>query len=354
MKQPVLEAEQLYYQYQSGFELNTAGIQLFPGEILGIMGPNGCGKSTLVRVLSLLLKPERGKITVAGTPIETNKHRFSARRKCSVVFQEPLLFNRSVSDNLALPLKFRKHPPSVINRKVEKWLNILGVSRLAHRPARTLSGGEARRVCLARAMVTEPKLLFMDEPFSDLDQPAKEALMHDLALIVRRAGTAVMIVTHDREEAAVFSDRLGVMQQGSIVQFGTPARIFNQPATPFVADFVGVENIFSGESDPDSDFENISINGTKITVPTEIAGPVHVIIRPEDILLSTNKISSSARNQFYGKIIKIVPRERTYYITVDVGIPLTCLVTKISKEELALEQGKQIWLQFKATSVHVI
>jgi tungstate transport system ATP-binding protein len=354
MKQPLLEAKNIYLKYRTGFELNVPILKLFPGEVLGIIGPNGCGKSTLIKTLSLLLKPDRGKVALDGKGPIAASEAFKARRNFSVVFQAPLLFDRSVKDNVALPLKFRKEPPRVIEEKVRKWLDTFGIKHLAQRRVNGLSGGEARRVCLARALVTNPRVLFMDEPFTNIDQPAKETLIHDLGAALRDLDIAVMIVTHDREEAALFSDRMGVMRDGKIVQTGPPTQIFNQPATPFVADFVGVENIFKGESQPGLEQGNIKINGVRMTAPTDITGPVHLIIRPEDILLSAAKISSSARNQFQGKITKVVPRERTYYITVDVGVPLTCLVTRISKEELQLEPGRQIWLQFKASSVHVI
>ena len=354
MKTAILEAENIYLKYRTGFELSLPALQLFPGEILGIIGPNGCGKSTLIKILALLLEPDRGKVVLDGKEPTAGRKSFKARRNFSVVFHAPLLFNRSVKDNIALPLKFRREPAHAVEEKVQKWLGTFAIEHLAHRPVTGLSGGEARRVCLARALVTNPRVLFMDEPLANIDPPAKETLIHDLTVALRNLDMAVMIVTHDREEAALFSDRMGVMRAGKIVQTGPPAQIFNQPATPFVADFVGVENIFKGESQPGLEQGNIKINGIRMTVPTDITGPVHLIIRPEDILLSNAKISSSARNQFRGKITKVVPRERTYYITVDVGVPLTCLVTRISKEELQLEPGRQIWLQFKASSVHVI
>ncbi len=354
MKNPVLQAEGIRFRYNSAFVLDVPLIELYPGEVYGIIGPNGCGKSTLVKVLSFLEKAEQGHILVDGREISPGSDTLAVRRQFSVVFQEPLLFNRSIWENVAAPLKFRRASKKKIHKAVSSWLRKLGIEPLANRPARNISGGEARRTSLARALVNQPRVLFLDEPFANLDQPTKENLMHELRIIIKESNTATLFVTHDREEAAVFSDTLGVMREGVIVQTGTPVEIFSRPASPFVADFVGAENIFPGQSDPSLDENNINLGPLRITAPTDKTGPVHISIRPEEILLSPQRVQSSARNIFRGRITRIQPLERTFYITVDIGVPLVCLVTKLSKEELALDENKDIWVLFKATSVHVI
>jgi len=354
MKKAVLTAEDIRFQYNSDFVLDVPRIELFPGEITGMIGPNGSGKSTLIKVLSFLEKTEQGRIAVEGANITEGSNSLALRRGLAVVFQDPLLFSRSVWENVAAPLKFRKEPNTKIREKVDYWLSKLQIKHLADRSARNISGGEAQRVSLARALVTEPKVFFMDEPFANLDQPTKENLMHQLRGVIAESKVAVLFVTQDREEAAVFSDTLGVMRAGRIVQMGTPVEIFTRPASAFIAGFVGVENIFPARSDPAFNDKNIDLGPVKITAPTDKTGEVHISIRPEDILLSSQKVESSARNVFQGRITRIQPKERTFYITVDIGVPLVCLVTKLSKEELALDENKDIWVLFKATSVHVI
>jgi len=354
MKKPALEGHEILFRYDSAFVLDVPLIEVFPRKVLGIIGPNGSGKSTLVKILSLLEKPLSGSVVIEGKAIGGGREALSVRRRFSVVFQQPLLFNRSVWENVATALKFRKESAESVRKKVDLWLRKLGIEQLAERPARTLSGGEARRVSLARSLVCDPKVFFMDEPFANLDQPTKENLMHELRSIIKESDIATLFVTHDREEAAVFSDTLSVMHEGKIVQSGTPVEIFSQPVSPFVADFVGVKNIFPAYAESNLNEQNIGLGSIRITAPTDKVGPVHVSIRPEDILLSRERVQSSARNVFRGRITHIRRRERTFYITVDIGIPLVCLVTKSSKEELGLKKNMEIWMLFKATSVHVI
>jgi tungstate transport system ATP-binding protein len=198
-------------------------------EILAIMGPNGSGKSTLLRVLGLLEAPTAGAVRFRGAPV-TARDGLGVRRRMASVFQEPLLADAPVFDNVALGLRFRSVDSRRIRPRVDVWLDRFRIAHLASRQARTLSGGEAQRAALARALVVEPELLLLDEPFSALDQPTREELMNDLGRILSEERTTAVLVTHDRAEAMVLGDRVGVLMaaasSGRRGGPGVPARRF--------------------------------------------------------------------------------------------------------------------------------
>jgi tungstate transport system ATP-binding protein len=217
--------------------LHVDGLELRRGEILALVGPNGAGKSTLVTALALLERPAAGTISLDGTPVDWRRGLLAARRRLAIVFQEPLLFDTTVSENVASGLKLRGVPKSQRTPRVERWLTRLGIPHLAGRQARTLSGGEAQRTSLARALVLEPELLLLDEPFAALDAPTREALADDLLPLLRETATTTVLVTHDRDEALEMGDRLGVILDGRLVQVDLPERVMAAPASEAVAAF---------------------------------------------------------------------------------------------------------------------
>ena len=207
-------------------------------DILAIIGPNGAGKSTLLLVLARLLHPERGEIRFnsQATQVESD---LAYRRRLALVLQDPLLFDASVSENVASGLKFRGLPKNAIQPRVEIWLERLGISHLKGRRANELSGGEGQRVSLARALVLEPELLLLDEPFGALDPPTRSRLLDDLGHILPAAQTTTILITHDLKEAARLATRVVVMLNGRNVQVGTPESVFQNPASLEVAAFLG-------------------------------------------------------------------------------------------------------------------
>lgn len=207
------------------------------GEIIVLVGPNGAGKSTLMTTLALIERPAGGTIELDGAPVDWRHGALAARRRLAIVFQEPLLFDTTVRDNVATGLKLRGVPRREQEPRVQHWLDRMGVGQLAGRQARTLSGGEAQRTSLARALVLEPELLLLDEPFAALDAPTREALADDLLPLLRETATTTVMVTHDRDEALEMGDRIGVIVGGQLVQLDTPERVLSEPATEAVAAF---------------------------------------------------------------------------------------------------------------------
>ncbi len=217
--------------------LHIDKLSIHKGEVLAVVGPNGAGKSTLLLTLARLLKPKRGTILFHGQPIEKESDT-AYRRHIGLVMQDPLLFDTSVYENVASGLKFRRLAKEEIQRQVPLTLERLGVAHLSKRRANHLSGGEAQRVSLARALVLAPELLLLDEPFSALDPPTRAAILDDLKELLREMATTTVFVTHDLQEAVQLSTRMAVVIGNRLRQVETPNKLFNSPADDNVARFL--------------------------------------------------------------------------------------------------------------------
>ncbi len=218
--------------------LRVEKLSIQRGEVLAVVGPNGAGKSTLLLTLARLLEPNAGQMLFNGTPAQ-NTSDTAYRRKIALVMQDPLLFDLSVYKNVALGLGFRGASKSEIQEKVPLWLQRLGVADLAERRAKKLSGGEAQRVSLARALVLEPELLLLDESFSALDPPTRANLLNDLKPLLKNSATTTLFVTHDLHEARKLATRMAVIVKSSLRQVGNANEIFNAPVDEDVAHFLG-------------------------------------------------------------------------------------------------------------------
>jgi len=217
--------------------LTVNTLEIKRGETLAIVGPNGAGKSTLLLALARLIKPAHGQITFNGTSISQIDD-LDYRRKISFVFQDPLLMDMSVENNIALGLKFRGTDKDEKLARVNRWSKAMGVDSLLGRQASQLSGGEAQRVSLARAFVLEPELLLMDEPFSAVDPPTRAQLLKDLSNLLSQDHRTTIFVTHNLKEAAQVGDRVAVIINGKLKQVGTPRQIKDKPADKSVREFL--------------------------------------------------------------------------------------------------------------------
>ncbi len=339
--------------------LDAPALAVSPDEVLAVIGPNGAGKSTLLRILGLLETPATGSVRFLGLPVSPARA-LDVRRRTAAVFQEPLLADATVLDNVGMGLRFRGTPRSEIARRATEWLERLGIAGLARRQARTLSGGEAQRTALARALVLAPDLLLLDEPFSALDQPSREALIGDIGPILRRRGMATVLVTHDRAEALALADRTAVLFAGRIAQVDETARVFRSPASEEVARFVGVETILDGVVvSMDRDVAVVEAGGHVIEVaaPARAGERVRLCLRPEDVTIvigSATDGGRSARNRIAGRVARIVPAGPHLRVGIDCGFELSALVTRRSVEEMRLGPGSEVVAQFKATALHVL
>lgn len=204
---------------------------LYDGEVVALVGPNGAGKTSLLLTLALLQQPTRGELSYFGRPLK-RKEILSLRRQMAVVFQEPLLMDTTVIGNLLTGLKIRGIAGKEALSRSEEWLERLGILPLAHQPALHLSGGEAQRVNLARAFALQPRLLFMDEPFSALDYPTRNQLLDDISIILKETGITTLLVTHDLSEIPALAGRVAVLLGGRIIQNGSVAEVLGAAAPP--------------------------------------------------------------------------------------------------------------------------
>lgn len=338
--------------------LDISDFNVARGRILALIGPNGSGKSTLLLTLAGLLRPTSGQLFFQDTPVDNRVSLNILRRNASVVFQEPLLLNDTVFKNVALGLKFRRLTGNETKKSVDEALNYFGISHLVKRSAKTLSGGEAKRVSLARAFAIKPQLILLDETFNSLDPPSREVIISDLHNILEETKITAVLASHDREETLRLAQDVAVMSGGKIIQFGTTAGIFNHPADEFVADFVGTESILEGTVKSEkSGLMEIAINGKIIEAAGDfsVGQKVFCCLRPENIIVSKELPEKiSARNVFEAKVQKIIRQGFFYKLMLDCGFPLVAYITMPSCEDLGLCEGATMFASFKATAVHVL
>lgn len=358
MSGPILSLRDLYVTYDGQRVLEVPALDVRPQEVLAVIGPNGAGKSTLLQVMAGLRLPYRGTLRFREQVVRPGD--LSYRRRVALVLQVPVLLDASALSNATLGLRFRGSSRAAATARALVWLERLGVVHLAQRPARALSGGEAQRVSLARALALQPELLLLDEPFSALDAPTRAVLLDDLQRLLQETRTTTVFVTHDQDEALRLGDRIAVLLEGRIRQLDAPERVFAAPADAAVAAFVGVETILPGRIVA---FENalalVQVGAQRLEVSAEgsAGDEVLVCLRPEDVTLTPGDaplLPSSARNRFRGRVTRVVPQGRLYHVTVDCGFTLAAIITPRSVQELNLVKGREVVAAFKATAAHVI
>jgi molybdopterin-binding protein len=328
------------------FSLRDISLEINKGEYFVLLGPSGVGKTILLETIAGIYHPDRGRIWLEGRDITDLRLK---DRHIGIVYQDYMLFpHLKVEENIGFGARSRGNRQGII-----EIANLLGIGHLLSRYPKTLSGGERQRVALARALVTNPKALLLDEPLSSLDPQIGEKLRAELRRIHRLTGVTVIHVTHNFEEAFTLGDRIGVMNEGSIVQVGEPNEVFRKPSSEYVASFLGIENLFRGKSTRLGSITDIEINHIHILSTTPKLGEVSISVRPEDILVSKKPLESSALNTFNGRVEDVIDKGAVVKLVVNIGIPLVAMITKISFEEMELEKGMSVYLTFKAGAVHI-
>jgi len=359
MMLPVVELSGIRMARGGRAVLDVPALDVHQGEILAVIGPNGAGKSTLLRVLGLLEAPDAGRLRFRGALV-TERDGLALRRRIASVFQEPLLADTTVHDNVALGLRFRGVDRRRIGPRVALWLERFGIAHLGARHARTLSGGEGQRTALARALVVEPEVLLLDEPFSSLDPPTREALLDDLGRILREERVTTVLVTHDRAEAMVLGDRVGVLMHGRLLQVDEAAQVFRAPASEEIARFVGVETILDCRVlESAGDLCVLEAGGQRLQVarPAEPGEYVRLCLRPEDVTLfpgAPKPAGPTAFNRLPARVQRIIPAGAHVRVIVDCGFALVALVTQREVEDLALREGVVVTAHFKASAPHLL
>jgi tungstate transport system ATP-binding protein len=357
---PIVEGKDLSVVYGGQKVLDVSTIKGFPNEVLGIIGPNGSGKTTLLLCLTRLIKPQTGTVYFHGEPVTDEKSVLKIHRQLAAVFQESLLLNTSVRENLVVGLKLRKVNPVEIQARVDKWLERFGIAALAKRQARTLSSGEQKRTSLARAFALQPEILYLDEPFTALDGPTRQALLEDFKSVLNETKVTTVLVTHDRNESLALTDRIAVIMKGSIVQTGVPEEIFSAPANEEIANFVETGNVLHGVVTAQTEgLGTVKVGRFEVDACCELLiGNKAILLIPYDditlMLSPPEEKTTSARNRFSGEVVKIFPTGSQARVTINCGFPLTALVTRKSTEEMGLKEGIKVVAMVKAVSIHVI
>lgn len=236
-----LQVENLVVRYGTTEVLKGLELSIRKGEFVALLGSSGCGKTTLLRSIAGFTRPSAGAIRVAGKDVTLLP---PDKRGMALVFQSYALWpHMTVAQNIGYGLKLRGTPRGEIARRVQELQELLGLSGLGERKPAALSGGQRQRVALGRALAIDPAILLLDEPLSNLDARIRLKVRHDISALQKRLGITAVHVTHDREEAMVMADRIVILDDGTIAQHGTPEEVFNHPASPFVAAFMGAENV---------------------------------------------------------------------------------------------------------------
>lgn len=356
---PILEARQLQQRYDHSFILKGIDLAVSASETLALIGPSGAGKSTVLRLLDLLETPSGGTIVIAGQTVTGSaSDRLELRRKMAFVHQKPLVFSTSVFDNIAQPLRWRCMKSEEIRPRVAASLAEVGLAGFESRQAKTLSGGETQRIALARALVTNPDILFLDEPTANLD-PNSTAMVEELvSSIIEKRRLTVVMATHDLAQGQRLADRIGVLMKGELLQLGTSEEIFMAPACRAIAEFIGIETILEGSVvESIGGLITVDVSGKLIQAAADfVSGDrVNLFVRPDQVTVSLEtEICSSARNRLEGAIVNMALVGPLVRLEIDCGIRLLAVVTRQSADELCLAIGKPVVACLKAAAIHVV
>ena len=327
-----VELHDVYKFFNKEAAVHGINLDVKQGEFFSILGPSGCGKTTTLRLIAGFERVDAGKLLIRGQYM-TNVPAY--RRPVNTVFQSYALFNHlNVWDNIAFGLRLRKLRKPEIENRVKDALQLVKMEGLRSRFPSQLSGGQQQRVALARALVNRPAVVLLDEPLGALDLKLRKEMQVELSNLHKDLGLTFIMVTHDQEEALSLSDRIAVMNQGKIEQIGTPSQIYEHPRTPFVADFIGDTNLFSGEITA-VDAESVQIvtkSGLSIVVnrfedtPIKLSQAVMVSVRPEKIQLSLYP-PNLPTNCFQGRLgnVMYLGTHVNYIVELTNGISITVL-----------------------------
>ncbi len=321
------------------------------GEFFSLLGPSGGGKTTSLRLIAGFERPDAGRIRIGDADVtETPPH----KRPVNTVFQSYALFpHLSVGENVAFGLRFTDLSKQEKQRRVGEILELVELTGYERRKPHQLSGGQQQRVALARALILNPALLLLDEPLGALDAKLRRGLQIELKNLQREVGITFVYVTHDQEEALTMSDRLAVMAAGRIEQLGSPKDVYENPATPFVADFLGVSNLMTAECDGRG---GISLDGGTLTVEAGAAvpaGEVMVAIRPERIEIEL--LGGGTANRVRGTVTEIVYVGPTMQVnvTLDGGQAIQSLITNTGRD-LEFARGDAVAVHLPADALRVL
>ena len=281
MEKKIIELKNISKNFEDQQVLKGIDLNIYENEFLTLLGPSGCGKTTLLRIIGGFEEPSNGQLIFDGKDISKVP---PYKREVNTVFQKYALFPfLNVADNIAFGLNLKKMDKDVIEKKVSRMLELVGLKGFEKRDVTLLSGGQQQRVAIARALVNEPKVLLLDEPLGALDAKLRKDMQTELKKIQKEVGITFIFVTHDQEEALSMSDTIVVLNDGVIQQIGTPMDIYNEPQNRFVAEFIGESNIIEGNMIKDCLVNFDGIDWECVDKGFKDNEDIEVVLRPEDM-----------------------------------------------------------------------
>jgi spermidine/putrescine ABC transporter ATP-binding subunit len=351
---PYLSLRNLIKSYGSYTALRDVSIDIKQGEFVALLGPSGCGKTTMLRAIAGLVTPNSGDILLAGrslvgVPVE--------RRDLGMVFQSYALFpHMTIAENVGFGLQMRKVPKAAIASEVNQALCLVRMEGLKDRYPSQLSGGQQQRIALARALVTKPKVLLLDEPLAALDAKLREAMQFELRQLQQHLGITTIFVTHDQHEALAMADRVAVMNSGRVEQFDTPRVMYDEPATPFVAEFIGQMNRWpatlvdrrGADALVRSDTGDIVVRS--IDGKVAVGGEVAVMVRPEKMQISAGSSANGSANAVPGRLKGVMfSGEKTFcYVETPLGLMTTVMQNRTTGADVGLASGDEVVVTWRA------
>ena len=332
--------EALSRSYGAVVALNELNLTMAPGELVALLGPSGCGKTTALRLVAGLEEANSGRVVFGGKDVTGLP---ASKRDVGMVFQAYSLFpHMTAMQNVAFGLTLRRKTADERLLRAGEMLELVGLSGFADRYASQLSGGQQQRVALARALAIEPTVLLLDEPLSALDAKVRSRLRDEIRRVQLEIGITTLFVTHDQEEALAIADRVGVMQSGHLEQLGPPTEIYSRPATPFVAEFVGLTNRLPGEVK----FGMVEVRGTQLPLvqPNVPTGPAIALVRPEAVSLATE--GAFSHGPLVGTVIAVSFLGATSRVTVDLG-DLTVIAQMPTSTAASTPAGTRVLLALR-------
>lgn len=356
MEETIIELDKIKVYRNRQPVLDIEKLAIGAGELVALSGANGAGKSTLLQVINLLLPYQQGMLSLFGQDAAKSGPE-TARRYSSMMFQETLLVNGTVYDNVALPLKFRNYSPVQIEQQVLDALTTFQCQHLAKRQANQLSGGEAQRVGLARALVFRPQLLLLDEPFAALDTASRTAILTDLKQVATLHNLTVLLVSHNFNDVLYFADRVVVLEGGRIIQDACPEVVLRRPATATVANLVDMDNILPCQVEDFGQELVVRLPGGIEFRQNPPAPPwASACCLPGDALYILNESSSLRRQPLIttnGKITGITPGVGAYKIRIETGC-LSLIVRAPREQTIGLMLGSQVEVAFNPDEVQLV
>jgi len=345
----LLELKNISKTYKQ-FSLKEINLQVGKGDYFVLLGNSGSGKSLLLELIAGLINTKEGEIYLNGNNISNKPIQ---KRQIGLVFQDFALFpHKTVQENILYSLNISGVGKTEKKAKLYDIATSMNIQHLLKRLPGTLSGGESQRVALARTLIKKPEVLLLDEPLSSLDVQLRSGL-RALLKEINKNGQTIIHVTHDYDEAIALGKKVAVIDDGKIIQSGTIQSVFKNPESEFVANFVGVKNFFKSILHHLNGKTVAKVNGlAEIHLLSDSdEGEGFVMIRDEDILIYDKKPDSSAMNNFEGEVKEAVPARLGMEIAIQASLLFWVLVTHESYERMKLEQGKKVWISFKASAV---